>query len=55
MTCWQLGQKEQARDWYHKAILWNDKNILPGEALPRFRKEAEEVLGIKPGMRAGAS
>ena len=46
MARWQLGEKEQARKWYDKAVQWMDKNKPKDEELRRFRKEAEELLGI---------
>jgi serine/threonine protein kinase len=46
MAHWQLGQKEEARKWYHKAAEWMDKNHSKNEELRRFRSEAAELLGI---------
>jgi serine/threonine protein kinase len=44
MTHWQLGEKDQARDSYQKAIakLPKDKN----EELRRIQEEAEKLLGV---------
>jgi tetratricopeptide (TPR) repeat protein len=42
---WKLGQREEARAWYGKAVQWMEKNSPKDEELLRFRAEAEEVLG----------
>jgi WD40 repeat protein/Flp pilus assembly protein TadD len=54
MACWQLGQKEEALEWYKQAVEWMEKNRsgLVGkprqrDQLGRFRAEAEALLGIK--------
>ncbi len=47
MAHWQLGEKEQARKWYTKAVRWMDKNKPQDEELRRFRAEATALLGIK--------
>src|SRR5262249_7524225 len=46
MAYWQLGEKDQARQWYAKAVAWMAKNGPQNEELKRFRAEAEELLGI---------
>jgi tetratricopeptide (TPR) repeat protein/tRNA A-37 threonylcarbamoyl transferase component Bud32 len=43
---WKLGQREQARTWYGKAVEWMDKNAPQSEEFRRFRAEAAQVLGI---------
>jgi hypothetical protein len=43
----QLGNRGEARDWYHKAVQWMDKNAPKNEELRRFRAEAAEVLGVQ--------
>jgi tetratricopeptide (TPR) repeat protein len=48
MAHWQLGQKEQARTWYDKAIAWMEKHQQQNEELRRFRAEAAALLGIEP-------
>ena len=45
MAHWQLGEKEEARDWYDRAVAWMDKND-PQYELKRFRAEAEALLGL---------
>jgi hypothetical protein len=46
MAHWQLGQKEEARNWFDKAVEWMDMNHSKNEELRRFRTEAAELLGI---------
>ena len=46
MVHWQLGDKDEARKVYDKAIEWMDKNQPKNEELLRFRAEAAELLGI---------
>jgi eukaryotic-like serine/threonine-protein kinase len=43
MAHWQLGHKEEARNWYEKAI--ELERVWP-EELRRFRAEAEELMGV---------
>jgi serine/threonine protein kinase/Flp pilus assembly protein TadD len=47
MAHWQLGHKEEARNWYDQAVAWMRKNKPHDEELRRFRSEAEETLGLK--------
>ncbi len=47
MAHWQLGEKVQARRWYHKAVQWMDKNDPKNDELRRFRSEVEELLGME--------
>jgi serine/threonine protein kinase/Flp pilus assembly protein TadD len=47
MAHWQLGEKQDARHWYDKAVQWMDKNQPNNEELRRFRAEAEELLKVK--------
>ena len=46
MSHWQLGNKDEARQWHGKAVAWMDENKPDDEELKRFRAEAEELLGI---------
>jgi tetratricopeptide (TPR) repeat protein len=46
MAHWQLGQKDEARQWYDKAVEWMEKNRPWDEELRRFRAEAEELMGM---------
>ncbi len=47
MAHWQLDNKEEARQWYDKAVEWMEGNDPEDEELQRFRDEAAEVLGIE--------
>ena len=46
MSHWRLGNRDDARQWYDKAVAWMEKNKPNDEELKRFRAEAEELLGI---------
>ena len=46
MAHWQLGNKEQARRRYGRAVEWADKNQPADAQLRRFRTEAAELLGL---------
>jgi tetratricopeptide (TPR) repeat protein len=46
MARWQLGQKEEARTWYDKAVAWMEKIRPKDEGLLRFRAEAAALLGL---------
>jgi Flp pilus assembly protein TadD len=50
----KLGNKDEARKWYDKAIEWMEKNkedlekdVQHREELQRFRAEAKDVLDLK--------
>jgi WD40 repeat protein len=47
MAHWQLGDKDEARQWYDQVVEWMNKNKPQDEELRRFRAEAEELLGSK--------
>jgi len=47
MAHWQLGNKEEARKGYDRAVEWLEKNQPQNEELRRFRTEAAELLGVK--------
>jgi tetratricopeptide (TPR) repeat protein len=47
MAHWQLDEKDNAREWYDRAVQWTDKNQPTNEELRRFRAEAAELLGIE--------
>jgi serine/threonine protein kinase len=44
---WRLGEKEQARKWYDRAVQWMETNKPQDEELVRFHAEAASLLGIK--------
>jgi tetratricopeptide (TPR) repeat protein len=46
MAHWQLGDREQARQWYGRAAQALDKQKPPSAELRRFRAEAAQLLGI---------
>jgi serine/threonine protein kinase len=41
----QLGNKEQARDWFVRAVEWMDANRPDDDELLRFRAEASQLFG----------
>jgi tetratricopeptide (TPR) repeat protein len=53
MAHWRLGDKDQARKWYNRAVQWmenNEQRALDEELrydLVRFHEEAAQLLGIK--------
>ncbi len=47
MAHWQLGHKQEARQWYDQAIVWMDQNQPNNEELRRFRAEAAVLLDVK--------
>ena len=47
MARWQLGEKDQARQAYDRAVQWMEKNHPKNERLGRLRTEANEVLRVK--------
>ena len=42
---WKLGNKDEARQWYVRAVPWMD--VPMNAELRRFRAEAEDLLGVK--------
>jgi Flp pilus assembly protein TadD len=48
MAHWELGNKDEARKWYEKAVEWMEKNNPNNPELERFRAEAAELLAGKP-------
>jgi tetratricopeptide (TPR) repeat protein len=53
MAHWQLGEKDQARQWYDKAVQWTDKNEPRNEGLRLYRTEAAALLGIADPPKTG--
>jgi tetratricopeptide (TPR) repeat protein len=47
MAYWQLGQTEEARAWYDRAVAQMEKRELHDVGNLRLRGEAETLLGIK--------
>jgi tetratricopeptide (TPR) repeat protein len=46
MAHWQLGDKDEAQDWFDKGAQWMDGHNAHSETLVRFRNEAAELLGV---------
>jgi tetratricopeptide (TPR) repeat protein len=46
MAYWQLGDKQQARSWYDRAVRWMDEKQPRDERLRRWRAEAVALLGV---------
>jgi serine/threonine protein kinase/predicted Zn-dependent protease len=51
MARWELGQKDEARSWFDKAVAWMEKKApkypeLDRLELTRFRAEAAALLGL---------
>lgn len=44
MSCWQLGDREQAREWYAQAVDLLNKQTQPEDELQAFRAEAQALL-----------
>jgi tetratricopeptide (TPR) repeat protein len=59
MAHWQLGEKDEAKKWYDRAVQWlaNNKqtNKRYDQELHRFQKEAAEVLDLKSPPRHSSS
>lgn len=55
MAHWQLGQKDDARKWYDRAVRWMEKTQRQDEELLRFRAEAAELLVIVAKAKPGSS
>src|SRR5262249_23267004 len=47
MGHWQQGNKDKAREWYDRAVVWMAKNNPQDEELRRFEAEAEALLKIE--------
>jgi serine/threonine protein kinase/Tfp pilus assembly protein PilF len=48
MAHWQLGEREQARQYFEQGVQWTDKNLPRSHELARFRAEAAELLEVSP-------
>jgi tetratricopeptide (TPR) repeat protein len=46
MAYWQLGDRDQSRAFYDRAVQWMEKYKPQDEDLRQFRAEAAELLGI---------
>ena len=50
MAHWQLGNKDEARRWYDRAVEWTSRQRPPDADLIQFRKEAAALLGLPAPM-----
>jgi hypothetical protein len=48
MTCWQQGEREQARAWYARAARAAEALGAKHQGARRLRAEAEALLGAPP-------
>ncbi len=46
MAHWQLGNKEQAKEWFTKAVQWMEANQPQNADLVHFRDEARQLMNI---------
>src|SRR5262249_13887946 len=51
MARWENGEKEEAHKCYDRAVRWLAANKLQHPELPRYRAEAEALLGISGESR----
>ena len=47
MAHYRLDHREEAWQWFHRAVLWSEKHRPSDEELRRFREEAEALLGLR--------
>ena len=45
MSNWRLGDRDDARKCYDRAVEWTEKNEPQNEALRRLRAEAAALMG----------
>jgi tetratricopeptide (TPR) repeat protein len=48
MAHWRLGERDQARTWFDRAVRWMDQHKPHDDDLRRFRAEAEAMLAEGP-------
>ena len=48
MAHWELGHKDESRQWYERAVTWMEKHRPNDDELRRFRAEAAGLLGREP-------
>jgi len=53
MAHWQLGHKEEARQWYDRSVAWMLAGKLGHAGLCRLRNEAAELMGLAEASLAG--
>ena len=54
MARWQKGDKDEARKWFDKAVVWTKANDPKNVELRQFWTEAAELLG-QPGPTSPAA
>ena len=54
MAHWQKGDKDQARNWFDKAVAWTEEKAPNDAGLRQFWAEAAELLG-QPGPDAAGA
>ncbi len=47
MAYWQLGQKDEARQWYDRGVRWMKEHDSKNQELQRFEDEASKLLKIE--------
>jgi serine/threonine protein kinase/tetratricopeptide (TPR) repeat protein len=47
MAHWRLGNKQDARRWYDRAVAWMDQHAPTDPELRMFRTEATQLLGLR--------
>ena len=47
MAHWQRGEKDQARQWYDRAVAWMDRNQQQDDELKRFRAKRKNDSVVK--------
>jgi hypothetical protein len=55
MARWQLGDKEEARQWFDKGAQWMDAHNANSETMVRFRNEAAELLDVNEKKQPDSS
>ena len=48
MQHWQIGRREEARDYRARAVAWMDEHNPEHPLLQHFRQEADELIGPHP-------
>jgi tetratricopeptide (TPR) repeat protein len=46
MAQWRLGNAQEARGWYQRAVAWTDRHQPANEELRRFQSEAADLLRL---------
>ena len=47
MAHWRLGDRDEARKWYDRAVGWMARKKPKEEEIRRFRAEAAALLGVE--------